>query len=34
MQETMAYFDLLNLTENIRRPALVDIGRKDVTYPY
>ena len=32
--ETLAYFDTLNLVENIRCPTLVSVGMKDETCPY
>lgn len=32
--DTLAYFDPLNLAENIRCPTLVNIGMKDETCPY
>jgi cephalosporin-C deacetylase-like acetyl esterase len=32
--DTLAYFDPLNLVENIRCPTLVNIGMKDQTCPY
>lgn len=34
MLDTLAYFDTLNLVQNIQCPTLVDIGMKDETCPY